>query len=227
MGCRPHLRKFSGAVFHRALLDPVRPPTSFFEDEFRAFAAAEASAPLPRDPILFYGSSSIRLWTSLADDFPGVPLVNRGFGGSTMRDCVQEFERLVVPVAPRAIVFYAGDNDLAQGASPERVRGLLQDFVTRVDDRFGLLPLVVISIKVSPCRTGNAANILRANELLRGTVEQWPNARYLDVCSLMLDPAGRVRREYFCEDWLHLSRAGYELWTRELRTCLGALGLWP
>ena len=205
----------------------MRQPASFFEEEFRAFATAEARTPLPRDPILFYGSSSIRLWSTLASDFAGLPVVNRGFGGSTLAECVQQMERLVFPLAPRAIAFYAGDNDLDQGVSPERVQALFQEFAARVDDHLGMLPLVFISIKVSPCRARNAANILRTNALIRSTVERWPNARYIDVCSQMLDAAGRVRREFFCEDWLHLSRAGYELWTREVRACLGSLGLLP
>lgn len=221
------MRNSATALSHCALIEPVRLPTSFFEEEFRAFAAAEAQAPLPRDPILFYGSSSIRLWNTLAADFPGLPVVNRGFGGSTLAECVQQMERLVFPVAPRAIVFYAGDNDLDQGASPERVQALFQEFAARVDDRLGVLPLVFISIKVSPCRTANAANILRANALIRQTVESWPNARYIDVCSPMLDANGRVRREFFGDDWLHLSPAGYALWTREVRACLAVMGLWP
>ena len=219
------LRNFGSAVFHRALSEPVRQPASLFEEEFRVFAVSEARTPLPRDPILFYGSSSIRLWETLASDFTGLPVVNRGFGGCTLAECVQQVDRLVVPVAPRAIVFYAGDNDLDQGVAPEQIHAHFQEFAARVDDRLGVLPLVFISIKVSPCRAANAANILRANALIRETVERWPNARYVDVCSLMLDAAGKVRREYFCEDWLHLSRAGYELWTREVRACLDAMGL--
>src|SRR6185369_1814803 len=96
------------------------PSVSPFAEEFAAFAKAEARAPLPRDAVLFYGSSSIRLWATLAEDFPGLAVVNRGFGGSTLAECVQEMERLVFPVQPRAIVLYAGENDLDQGASAEQ-----------------------------------------------------------------------------------------------------------
>jgi hypothetical protein len=76
----------------------MSPPVSPFAEEFRAFALAEARAPLPRDPVLFYGSSSIRLWDKLAEDFRGLAVVNRGFGGSTLAECVQEMDRLVFPV---------------------------------------------------------------------------------------------------------------------------------
>jgi lysophospholipase L1-like esterase len=95
-------------------------PPSPFAGEFRAFALEEARAPMPRDAVLFYGSSSIRFWQTLAQDFPELAVVNRGFGGSTLAECVEEMERLVFPVQPRAVVLYAGENDLDQGASPER-----------------------------------------------------------------------------------------------------------
>lgn len=209
------------------LPEPVRPPTSFFEGEFRAFAEADARTPPPRDALLFYGSSSIRLWNTLASDFAGAQVVNRGFGGSTLAECVQQIDRLIIPLAPRAIVFYAGDNDLAQGASPERIQELFEEFAELIDDRLGVVPLVFISIKISPSRAGNAANILRANALTRSTVERWPNSRYVDVCSLMLDAGGHAQREYFCEDWLHLSPAGYTLWAREVGACLRSLALLP
>ena len=198
-----------------------------FEDEFRAFALAEARAPLPRDAVLFYGSSSIRMWTTLAQDFAGLPVVNRAFGGSTLRECVAEMERLVFPVEPRAIVLYAGDNDLDQGARPEAVRACLEEFVCRVDDRLGLVPIVFISVKPSPARVANLANIRRTNALIRESIAAWPQARFLDLFPLMLQPGGKPSRELFTEDGLHLSAAGYRLWTAQVRACLAAPGLFP
>ncbi|MGB8169398.1 MAG: GDSL-type esterase/lipase family protein [Chthoniobacteraceae bacterium] len=201
---------------------------SIFEDEFRAFALAEAREPLPRDPVLFYGSSSIRLWASLAADFPGLPVVNRAFGGSTLRECVAEMERLVFPVEPRAIVLYAGENDLDQGASPEEVRGNFAEFVTRIDDRLGLLPIVFISIKPSPARQWHLAKFRQTNALVRAALSAWPNARYLDLHALMLHPDGdSARGELYAEDGLHLNDRGYQLWAAEVRTCLSELKLLP
>ena len=195
-------------------------PVSPFDSEFRAFARAEARSPLPRDPVLFYGSSSIRLWLKLADDFPGVAVVNRGFGGSTLAECVQEMDRLVFPVQPRAIVLYAGENDLDQGASPESVEEHFREFAERLDDRLGLIPLIFISIKPSPSRAWAFPQIRRTNELVRAAMADWPNARFVDVFPHMLDDAGNVRHEFFTEDWLHMSRAGYLLWAGNVRACL-------
>jgi lysophospholipase L1-like esterase len=201
---------------------------SIFEDEIRALVLSEARAPLPRDPVLFYGSSSIRFWTTLAADFPELPVVNRAFGGSTLRECVEEMERLVFPVDPRAIVLYAGDNDLDHGARPEEVQEHFEDFVSAVDDRLGLVPLVFISIKPSPARLWNIANIRRTNALIRDTLAAWPQAQFLDLFTPMLRPDGQdARREFYAEDGLHLSAEGYRLWAEQVRACLAGLGLLP
>ncbi len=205
----------------------MRSPSSPFADEFRAFAEQEARVGLPAEPVLFYGSSSIRLWPRLHADFPGLTVINRGFGGSTLAECVEEMERLVFPVQPRAVVLYAGENDLDQGASPEEVEDLFREFAEQLDDRLGLVPLIFISIKPSPSRAWVLPQIREANERVRAALADWPNARFLDVFPLMLDDTGRVRHEFFTEDWLHLNRAGYLLWAAQVRACLAELRIHP
>lgn len=200
---------------------------SIFENEIQAFAHADAQAPLPREPVLFYGSSSIRLWTTLTEDFAGLAVVNRAFGGSTLRECVAEMERLVFPIEPRAIVLYAGDNDLDQGARPEEVAELLEEFVSAVDDRLGLVPIAFLSIKTSPARMWNVVNIRRTNDLIAAMLAQWPQVRFLDLLPLMSQPDGAPCREFFAEDGLHLSAAGYRLWAPRVRAALSDLGIFP
>src|SRR5262249_43231267 len=150
-----------------------------------------------RQALLFYGSSSIRFWFKLAEDFPEAPVVNRGFGGSTLAECVEEMERLVFPLQPKAVVLYAGENDLDHGSSPEQVESLFRDFATRLSQRCGPIPLVFVSIKPSPSRAGFMHNVRRANELVLASLKNWPNARFVDVFPLMLDQNGQARRELF------------------------------
>jgi len=201
--------------------------SSPFVDEFRSFAEAEARSPAPRHSILFYGSSSIRFWFKLAEDFPEVPVVNRGFGGSTLAECIEEMEQLVFPLQPKAVVLYAGENDLDHGASPERVDGLFREFASRLAARCGPIPLVFVSIKPSPSRAGFMHSVRRANELVLASLKNLPHARFVDVFPLMLDQNGQARRELFTEDMLHLSRTGYLLWRDQVRACLGELRLLP
>lgn len=199
--------------------------TSPFAAEFRAFAAEEARGPLPANAILFYGSSSIRLWQTLAADFPGLAVVNRGFGGATLGDCVAEMDRLVVSIRPKAIVFYGGENDLDQGVQPEEVLQRFHRFAAGVRSRLGPIPLIVLSIKPSPCRMGNVESIHRTNALLRGAVAATPPSRFVDVFPHMIHEGGGSNHIYFCDDWLHLSPAGYRLWTSLVRDALAHFGL--
>ena len=93
----------------------------WYEDEVRLLEARTRTIDPTTDRVVFYGSSSIRLWTTLAKDFPQVNSLNLGFGGSTLAACAWFFDRLVVPADPKSIVFYAGDNDLGDGRHPEEV----------------------------------------------------------------------------------------------------------
>jgi lysophospholipase L1-like esterase len=203
--------------------DPGNP--SPFAEEFRAFALAEAASPTPKGAILFYGSSSIRLWASLADDFPGIAVVNRGFGGSTIRECVEEFDRLVAPLEPDVIVLYAGENDLDQGCSPEDVAKHTEHFITLARERFGPIPILLLTIKPSPARMGNVGRIRATNALLHQIAGRHPRTHLVDVFPRMLHTDGSPRHEYFCEDWLHLCPAGYQLWSEMVRERLVKLGL--
>jgi lysophospholipase L1-like esterase len=201
-------------------------PTSEFAEEFRAFAMDAERRPPPREPLLFYGSSSIRFWTTLDEDFPGQSAVNRGFGGSTLAEAVCEMPRLVFPLKPRAVVLYSGENDLDQGASPERLHTLFKAFANFLGLYGGPVPFVFISIKPSPARAHLIEKIRRANALIREETTRWPHGSYLDVFDLMLDAHGNARHELFSEDCLHMSRTGYHLWTARLRHRLEELKLW-
>jgi hypothetical protein len=59
-----------------AVVSANNPPgANPFETEVTALEAKLAQAPITFGPIVFYGSSSIRLWKSLQQDFPGMLLL--------------------------------------------------------------------------------------------------------------------------------------------------------
>ena len=172
----------------------------------------------PPDPVLFYGSSSIRLWRSLPQDFPDLPVLNHGFGGSTLGWCIHYFEDLVVPFAPRAVVLYGGDNDLGDGKSPGHVRHELAFFMGCVRERLDPRVYVTyLSIKPSPAREGLRPRIREANRLCAQLARREPRLGYVDVHNAMLDGADKPRPELYADDGLHLSRAGYAVWRECLR----------
>lgn len=128
---------------------PAQEPAGF-EPEIRQFELRDATNPPPANPILFVGSSSFRMWTHLTDEFPGLPILNRGFGGAHLSDVNHYFDRVVRPYHPRLIVIYGGDNDIASGKSPERVLADFQEFIRRVRATSTNIEVAMISIKPSP-----------------------------------------------------------------------------
>lgn len=190
-----------------------------FADEVLAFVRENARKGVAEDAVVFYGSSSIRLWETLERDFAGMRVINRGFGGSTLADCAREFDRLVAPLRPRSLVIYAGDNDLDQRASPEQVLWTFENLLGSIRARLGGAPVLLMSIKPSPVRFWNNPKIVVANELLRDTALR-RGVLFVDVYHRMLNEHAAPRRELFGEDGLHLNSAGYALWTSILKPLL-------
>lgn len=164
-----------------------------------------------RRPPVFYRSSSIRLWNTLAEDVdPGV--LNLGFGGCTLEACDYFFADLVPPVHPRSLLLYAGDNDLGDGRTAKEVLGWFRSLADKVAASLGPLPFGFVSVKPSPARSPIIDRIRRVNDLVRREFESRPSGYYVDIFSAILDPSGKPRTEYFLDDGLHLSREGYRLW---------------
>jgi lysophospholipase L1-like esterase len=173
----------------------------------------EQKVPPVACPVVFYGSSSIRLWPRLDRD---PQIVNRGFGGSTLEACVHFFERLVVPLRPRSLVIYAGDNDLGDGRTAEQVLSWFRQLAAKIDSQLPGVPFGFISIKLSPARLGIADRIRRANQFIQLEIDCHPEAYFIPVLDAMLDAKGIPRPELFLADGLHLSLAGYRLWEQLL-----------
>lgn len=196
----------------------LRPPATAaaFEPEIEAFEDADRGHKPAPGGIVFTGSSSIRFWSDLAADFPGEPVLNRGFGGSTIPDVTWFAPRIVFPYRPRLIVLYAGDNDIAAGHSPEQVLADYLEFVRDVRRTLPSTRIVFVSIKPSPSRWALAPQMRAANALIAQAIAHDSLAAYVDVFTPMLGANGHPRPELFRADSLHMTRAGYALWRTRL-----------
>ena len=190
---------------------------NWYEAEVRQLEVKLTSLSPATDRVVFYGSSSIRLWTTLAEDFPDVNSLNLGFGGSTLAACAWFFERLIVPASPQSVVFYAGDNDLGDGRHPEEVCLFFNALAEKMDRWLPGVPLSFLSIKKSPARWGIVDRIQRANDLIKDCVEKQGNYRYVDMTTPLLAKDGRPRQELFEPDGLHLNPTGYQVWQQALQ----------
>lgn len=185
-----------------------------WEAEMARFAAVDAAAPSPGGSVLFVGSSSIRLWRTLAEDFPRAAVVNRGFGGSEISDAIAHFDVLVKPHRPRLIVFYAGSNDLARGKSVEKVAADYAEFCAKVHAALPQTRIVFLSIVAAPRRWELRESIGAANETIATFCAMDPRREFLDVNAVLADADGTPRRELFSADRLHLSQLGYLEWVK-------------
>jgi lysophospholipase L1-like esterase len=203
-------------VAHSAVnVSPVVSAPSQWEPDIAQFEAHDRANPPKPGSIVFVGSSSIKMWATLDRDFPGVPVLNRGFGGSEAGDVAQFAERIVVPYKPPVVVFYAGDNDLAAGKTPAQVLAAFQTFVGTMHRELPATRVVFVSIKPSIARWNIVDKMRAANQLVRDYASTDDRLSYVDVFTPMLDASGQPRRELFLEDGLHMTPAGYAIW-REL-----------
>ena len=166
---------------------------------------------------IFYGSSSIRMWTSLYDDFKEIKPINLGFGGSTLAACVWFFERLMTTYKPKRFIIYAGDNDLGDGRHPEEVFIFFQQLAVKIDAHFGDIPCYYISLKPSPNRLNMIDQYKYANNLIENEiVKNDNNWQFINVFKDMIDANGRPKNELYVRDGLHLSKAAYRLWEEKV-----------
>jgi lysophospholipase L1-like esterase len=198
------------------------PDHSQWEHDIQAFEASDRSNPPPEHAVLFVGSSSIRLWTTLAEDFANYRVINRGFGGSDLDDTTAFADRIVEPYHPVAIVIYAGDNDLQNGDTPEQVRDDFSAFVAKVRQDQPNVPIAFISIKPSVARVNLLPNIERANTLIRDWSMTQKGIAFLDVAPAMVDAQGQPKPDLFVQDGLHMNPKGYALWVAQVRSWLAA-----
>lgn len=180
----------------------------------KEIAALEAAAVTNRPPpgcIIFVGSSSIKRWQTLAQDFPGLPVVNHGFGGSQLADSFHFADRLILPYQPRQVVIYAGGNDLNAGKEPGIVFG---DFVALVQKIRAALPqarIAYISSAPNLKRWEQVGNVKRLNQRVEAYCRRH-HVDFINVFPLMLGPDGQPKPNIYVEDRLHMNENGYAIW---------------
>ena len=193
-----------------------------FETAIHAFEQSDLVSPPPANPMLFVGSSSIRVWPDLVGDFPDYPVMNRGFGGSKMSDVLYYFDRIVAPYDPAMILVYEGDNDLAAGMSVGRVYADYVEFLALVKEQLPEADVAFIATKPSPSRSQYLEVTRQLNARLEDLASNNSHLWFIDVFTPMLNESGQPRPELFFSDMLHMNAAGYELWQSIIEPFLAA-----
>jgi len=193
-----------------------------FWPDIVAFKKQDSLQPPPVHPILFVGSSSFTKWTGINNDFPGYPVLNRAFGGSTLVDVIRYTYDIILPYQPKQVFIYCGENDLASADSTTAI-----EVVRRVKTLFWMIrtnlpgaTIDYVSIKPSPVRTGIQDKVLAANKEIKSFFKKQKNAAFIDVYYPMLDKKGQMREELFVDDRLHMKPEGYAIWKKIIQPYL-------
>ena len=195
---------------------PNRPPPERWQKQMDRFAEIDSRSRFRSGGIVFVGSSSIRGW-KLEKWFPNLPVLNRGFGGSHIADSTHYMERLVAKHEPRIVVLYAGDNDIAKGLTSDQVVDDYRAFVRKLQHKLPETRLIFIAIKPSIKRWGLYPKMKDVNARIAEIAANDERQTYLDIATPMLETEDRTPdQDLFVKDGLHLSDAGYKLWSSRL-----------
>ena len=186
---------------------PVAENPARWEAEIAAFEALDRRSPPPAGGIVFTGSSSIRLWTTLARDFPGLPVINRGFGGSQVPDVIAFVDRLVTKHRPRQVVIYCGGNDIAAGRSAAEVVADTKTMVRAIHAALPEARIAYISVRA-------------VNRALAEWMATDARLTFIDGHRHMLGPDGRPKPDIFVDDRLHMNAKGYAIWREVVKPFL-------
>jgi lysophospholipase L1-like esterase len=189
----------------------------WYEDEIKRLEEKPISPKSNKMRVVFYGSSSIRMWNTLENDFPQFEVINQGFGGSTLAACCWFFKRVIPIWKPDIFVLYAGDNDLGDGRHPEEVFLNFNNMMSLIEEHCGNIPVAFISVKQSVARMNLFDSIQFTNKIIRKEIElKYPLCTYVDIIEAM-KTKGSVDKTLFEPDGLHLSTKGYKVWKKELK----------
>ncbi|HUL51263.1 MAG TPA: GDSL-type esterase/lipase family protein [Candidatus Nitrosotalea sp.] len=191
-----------------------------WEKEISAFEQTDRTNPPPKDAALFIGSSTIRLWKTLAADFPNQPVINRGFGGSEIVDSTHFAGRVIIPYEPRILFLRAGGNDLWAGKSPEQVFADFKEFVETIQAKLPRTEIVFISWSPTIARWKQANKEKTLNDMVLAYARRTPRLKYIETYDMVLGSDGQPRSELFIEDKLHFNAEGYKLLAERVRPFL-------
>lgn len=188
-----------------------------WEKEIVHLERAAISNPPPANGIVFIGSSTIARWKTLEADFAGLPVVNRGFGGSEIRDSTFYAPRILYPLQPKVVVLRAGGNDLAAGRSVSEVCQDIQDFCEAVHAQLPAAQICYLSWSATPTRWAQHDKETAMNDFAKKYLADKPYGHYLDASDVPLDADGHPRKELFVADGIHFNADGYKLLTAKVR----------
>ena len=193
-----------------------------FINEINYFKKLDSLNPPPANPILFIGSSSFTNWKDVNAYFPGYPILNRAFGGSSLTHQLLYAEQVIFAYHPKQIVIYCGENDVASSPSitADSVLNRFKRLHALIRSKLPAIPIVYVSMKPSPSREKFRPVLEKGNQLIRKFIRRKKKTSFVDVYHKMFTKDGRLMEDIFLSDKLHMNKKGYEIWKPLIEPCL-------
>ncbi|TLV01058.1 GDSL-type esterase/lipase family protein [Dyadobacter luticola] len=190
------------------------------EGAILAFEKQDAEKMPAPGGIVLTGSSSFTKWTSAPQDLAPLPIINRGFGGSTLPEVIYYADRTITKYNPKTVVIYC-ENDMfgSKPKTPEQVRDAYVTLCQKIRAKQPDVRLYGISLKPSPSRWAKKDDVIKANQLIQDYIKSDKKHSYIDVWPVMLKN-GRPDPAIYVKDSLHMNDEGYRRWTKVLKPIL-------
>ena len=187
-----------------------------FWNEIQQFKKMDSILMPPKGKILMIGSSSFTNWKDVGYYFQGYPMINRGFGGSSLPHLIRYFNDIVTPYKPRQILIYCGENDLGPDVTADTVVERFKTLFQMIRKQDKKVKITYISMKPSPSRAGLKEKMIEGNEKIQNWLKDKKRTSYVDVFHKMLLSDGNPMPDIFLKDSLHMNAKGYTIWQKEI-----------
>jgi len=193
-----------------------------FAEDIAAFKKQDRIKIPAKNSILFIGSSSFTMWSDIKKSFPGYPVINRGFGGSSLPDLIRYVNDIVFPYQPKQIVIYCGENDLAASdtVTAKMVLARFKTLFTIIRKKLPAVSIVYVSMKPSPSRHHLKEKFIAGNAAIKNFLGQHKKTAFVDVYNKMINADRTPKADLFLDDELHMNNKGYAIWQKAIKPYL-------
>jgi len=195
------------------------PEVTNWEKEIEKFEKLDQTEHYPDDAVIFAGSSSIRLWSTLANDMAPYSVIQRGYGGAKLSDYAVYADRIFSPHKCSAMVLFIA-NDITGGTndkSPEEVRKLFSIIHKKFRRDHPGIPVFYIEVTPTRSRWKAWPQISQGNELVKEWCVDHRKTFFIGTDTAFLNSSGEPKEELFISDKLHLNEDGYRVWTNIIK----------
>jgi hypothetical protein len=195
------------------------PEVKFWEPEIVKFENLDKTEIYPSDAVMFAGSSSIRLWSTLAQDMAPYHVIQRGYGGAKLSDYTIFADRIFSPHPCKALVIFIANDIMGtpQDKTPEEARKLFLNLLKTFRKSHPSSPVFWIEITPTSSRWKVWPQISKANDLIKKECENHHNTYFIKTSFAFLNEKGVPKDELFVADKLHLNADGYKVWTELIK----------